>query len=409
MLPVACHAQAYETKSFDPFIHSVQIENYGYQPYYPIIELGSSDKVTLKFDDMCPDTRTLYYKVVHLNSDWTISQLSQSQYLDGFTGGFIQDYTTSINTYFQYNHYTLEFPNEDATPTVSGNYAIIVYTDNDDTKPLLTACFSVSESRIVVDASVSAQTDISYNNRYQQITFSLQYPDYNIDQPQTELTAVIQQNRRRDNEVRISQPAVYERGKVTYKFNKALIFDAGNDYRTFDISSQYILSRTVERIDYFKPYFHATLYPDMSRAKAQYDHVDDVSGRYIVNLQRSDDSDSEADYYYTHFTLETEMLLGYDIYILGELTGNTICDRGKMEYNHSRGCYEHTLLLKQGGYNYMYAVCPNGGTQGDLKPMEGAHWETDNEYIIYIYDHPFGSLYDKLIGYTIVYTNSFQK
>ena len=34
--------------------------------------------------------------------------------------------------------------------------------------------------------------------------------------------------------------------------NKNLIFEAGNDYRSFDISSEYILSEQVESIEYFK-------------------------------------------------------------------------------------------------------------------------------------------------------------
>ena len=50
----------------------------------------------------------------------------------------------------------------------------------------------------------------------------------------------------------------------------------------------------------------------------------DVNGRYIVNLQNSWDSDSEADYYFTHFKLPVEEpFFNAQVYIIGEITGNT--------------------------------------------------------------------------------------
>ena len=131
-----------------------------------------------------------------------------------------------------------------------------------------------------------------------------------------------------------------------------------------------------------------------------------MNGRYIINLQGSDYPDTDGDYFFTHFTLETEPYLDKEVHILGDITGNRISDDSKMRYNFERNCYEKTLLLKQGGYNYIYAAVPLGSNTADVGEIEGNFWETQNEYTIYVYYHPFGSLYDRLISYNVIYSNS---
>jgi hypothetical protein len=80
-----------------------------------------------------------------------------------------------------------------------------------------------------------------------------------------------------------------------------------------------------------------------------------------------------------------------------------------MKYNPQTKAYEKDLLLKQGGYNYLYAVVPHGSTSTALykknnntqvmNKVEGNAWETENEYAVYVYHRPFGSRYDKLIAF----------
>ncbi|OQA91953.1 MAG: hypothetical protein BWY27_00437 [Bacteroidetes bacterium ADurb.Bin234] len=400
----------YETKSLNKNIKTVQIENFSRKPYYPIIELGGKDKVTLSFDDLSPEINTYSYSIIHCNADWTKSKLNEFQYLNGFDGGFIRNYESSVNTYFPYTHYTLTFPNEDVTCTISGNYIISVYPDNDKDNPVLTARFMVVESLVQINCTVSPITDISYKKDYQQMELSIDYPDYAINQPSTELKVIVQQNRRTDNQAVLTQPSFYEQHKINYKLNKNLIFEAGNEYREFDISSTRVISRQIESIAYFKPYYHATLYPDIIKSNKEYEYWQDIAGRYIINVQNSDYSETEGDYFFTHFSLAMEIpYLSGEIYILGDITGNRFDDNSRMQYNYQTGSYEKTLLLKQGGYDYMYAFVPFGEKKGSTKEIEGNKWETDNEYIVYVYHHPFGSIYDRLIGYQIVYSNQYKR
>ena len=401
-------AQTYSTESFKKNIKSVQINNYFKAPHYPVISLEEDEFVTLKFDDLSNKEETYSYKIVHCNAQWENSNLSESEYLDGFYTGYISPKSTSTNTYFPYSHYELNFPNEDCRPIISGNYAILIYEDNNEL-PILSACFSVVEPKVALKAQSTPLTVLSYKDSYQQVDIEVDYADYNISQPANEIKILVRQNQRTDNQVYLTDANYYEHKKIKYSNNKNLIFEAGNDYRSFDISSEYILSEQVESIEYFKPYFHATLYPDVYRKPKEFYYHPDVNGRYIVNLQNSWESDSEADYYFTHFSLPAEEpFFNASVYIIGELTGNKLSSDGLMKYNPQTKAYEKDLLLKQGGYNYLYAVVPHGSSTTALyknnntkvmDTVEGNAWETENEYAVYVYHRPFGSRYDKLIAF----------
>lgn len=68
-----------------------------------------------------------------------------------------------------------------------------------------------------------------------------------------------------------------------------------------------------------------------------------------------------------------------------------------MEYNAAHNAYEQAVLLKQGGYNYLYAFVRKGDTAASLQPVEGSYWQTQNQYDIYVYHRAWGERYDRLI------------
>lgn len=409
-LGLACailtHAQ-YTTRAWSNNIKSVQIANYNRTPLYPVVNLADNESVVLTFDDLNTDAATYSYRVVHCNANWQKSTLQESEYMDGFFTNYIDQTETSFNTYFSYNHYELTLPNSNWQFKISGNYAIEVFQDNNQDSPVLTACFSVVDPQVTIAAQATARTNLSYQNTYQQVNIDVDYGQFSIKDPYNEVITVVEQNRRADNKVVLTQADYTQRNQLSYLNNPQLIFEAGNEYRVFDISSEKVLSERVESIDYFQPYFHATLYPDEIRSKRQYDYLQDVNGRYLVNVQFSDHSQTDGDYYFTHFSLPVEQpFWEQDVYIIGELTGNTLSADARMTYHPQKGRYEKTLLLKQGGYNYQYLVVPKGKTKGTLQPIEGNFWQTQNEYAIYVYYRPFGSKYDRLIGFSTTTANA---
>ena len=71
-----------------------------------------------------------------------------------------------------------------------------------------------------------------------------------------------------------------------------------------------------------------------------------------------------------------------------------------MKYNYSKKAYEASIFLKQGYYNYMYALNDTITKQVDISFIEGTHYQTRNTYQIYVYYKKTGEKYDRLIGFT---------
>ena len=93
-----------------------------------------------------------------------------------------------------------------------------------------------------------------------------------------------------------------------------------------------------------------------------------------------------------------------EVYVYGALTDWNLTEQSKMNYNFDTRRYELTMLLKQGYYNYEYVFVKNNDTYADNAFFEGSHYETENDYIIFVYHYDSTSKYEKLIGLTFLNT-----
>jgi hypothetical protein len=75
----------------------------------------------------------------------------------------------------------------------------------------------------------------------------------------------------------------------------------------------------------------------------------------------------------------------------------------KMNFNAETNLFEGLLFLKQGYYDYQYLIKEKGKTLQDISLTEGSHYETNNEYSIFVYYRDPGTLYDQLIGVEKIY------
>ena len=74
-------------------------------------------------------------------------------------------------------------------------------------------------------------------------------------------------------------------------------------------------------------------------------------------------------------------------------------ENNKMQYDSRTQTYRKSMFLKQGYYDYMYCVVPDGETVGDITLIEGDWWDTLNEYKVYVYYSNLMPEYDRLVGY----------
>ena len=390
----------------DPSFRSLQVTANEDIMSIPVITLGGNDRIVISFDELGDDRRYMRYELIHCDASWQPEGLVDSEFLDGFNEGMIDDYRYSEATTVHYVNYHITLPNEQVRFTVSGNYLVRVYPESDVDQTLLQARFSVVEPAATLFADVSTRTDIDINDKHQQVDIKIDVGDYPVEDLFNDLKVVVEQDGRSDNAVMVTQPLrLGGAGIAIYEHLRPLIFDAGNEYRRFETVS---LSRPVMGVDlisYQEPYYHAELAVDSPRAGTMYLYDQTQNGRYLIRESESpnEDSDIYADYLVTHFSLDMPEQTDYDIFIDGDLVNRRIDPTSLMTFNRATGCYEKVLLLKQGHYNYQYIAVPRGGSmRGRTSVVEGDYAPTTHQYTIKVYHRPRGTRFDRLIGVTTV-------
>lgn len=401
-LAVSVAGRAQENACFSSRIKTLQVKVNGEWGEAPVMLLNGSNWVEISFDDLQAGYQRYTYSLTHCDADWKQSDLLTSEYMTGFNDQIIEDYEPAIGTEMNYCHYTVTLPNEDTRLLVSGNYRMDIFEDGEDS-PIAQACFCIIEPRVGVEIDVTSNTDIDTYDTHQQVNFAVNYSGYQVSNPVSEFKYIVQQNRRWDNHVEDLRPTLMQVNKLIFNHNRSLIFNAGNEYRRFEILSEYVPTMRVDRMSFEDPYYHATLMLDEQRINYLYDQ--DQDGRYWIRNNDNVSNDTQSDYFYTHFALQMPQVAGGDVYLFGDLTNNRMEEEYKMEYNLIDHQYELVTPLKQGSYNYMYMFRHDGETLGLTQPCEGDFHQTENEYYVYVYHRPFGLRYDKLVGFQkLIYT-----
>ena len=360
--------------------------------------LEEQTSMEISFDEMSHDVHLYTYTVQMIDGG-----LTSGEYLQGFPTKDIIDYEHSLNTSREYTHYWFEFPNEDMRLTKSGDYRITIYEDGDIANKVAEVDFVVVEPMVKIEAKVRANTDIEFNGRFQQLDVDINTAALNVRDPK-EVRVVVTQNNRTDNAVTITQPTYIEPNRLRYINNKALIFEGGNEYHHFDAFSRFYAGTGIDRVYHEMGDYHALLFTN-EITRGQYIHQFDSDGRFVVNAERTSDSDTEAEYMWVYWTLPVDKpFLDGSLYLGGELFGNELGVRNRMQYDPETRTYWLTALVKQGGYDYQYWFSGKG-TQNKTttQRVDGSYWQTENEYAIYVYWRPFGARYDRLVGVQIIH------
>ena len=397
-----------EDTVYDKNIQTVLLHHISNQLNSPVIRLGSSDKLKLSFDDFSAETYLFKYTLVHCDANWETSNLEQMEYLDGFYEGDIIDYAFSFNAIPAYIHYDLVFPNDEVRMKLSGNYILKVYVDTpDDENVVFTRRLFVVEQLIRVEATIPYYPkNLLYTRKKQQIDLMLFTPDLFNAEPQKRINVSIQQNGRWDNLKSGLKPTSIMMNQLDYNYTDGIVFDGGNQFRHFDMKSFWYQSMYIQRIISDENGYNVILYPDQPKASKPFEVEKDINGKRLIKARKDQSTSIEGEYAWVDFWLRKSEIRNADVYILGALNDWKLDKKSKMQYDSKKHMYHGDLLLKQGYYNYAYVVVPHGETRGDITLIDGDHWQTDNDYSIYVYYLERVPEYDRLVGYYKM--NSFE-
>ena len=382
-------------------IRTVQFFREGWDFSQPILELGTDQRLILKFDELKDGMTNFYYTITHCDEEWYPSRLLQSEYMTGFMENPINDFAASINTNVKYTNYLLAIPNDNIKLLISGNYLISVFDERERTTPVLTRRFYITEPLTSIGGIVKPSVFDSYKGRDQEVDFDVYLSKINVQDPVTEIKVVLMQNFRSDNCITNLKPLFARDSHLNYNLSRENVFAGGNEFRTFDTKNIRINGLGVRQIEFIRPDYHITLRSDQMRREDNYKLENDLNGKFLIKNERASDSDLESDYVKVHFSLESkEPLLGGDIYVFGGLSDWQCLPGCRMNWNMETKKYEVAMFLKQGFYDYQYVYIEKGSKQINSTILEGSHVETENDFQILVYYRGFSSRYDRLIGFT---------
>lgn len=370
----------------------------------PVIELGGDSPLIISFDLLEPERRYLRYSLTHCDASWQPDMLQPIEFANGFNEAAIDDYAYSQGTLSPYVNYRISLPNPDITPTVSGNYMLTVFDEEQPESPLFSIPFMVAENSVRMAPSVSSRTDYDYNGSHQQLEVSADLSALDTPDPWNDLLLVITPDFMRDRSQTVTRPMRVNGTTATFAHDPGLTFEAGNEFRRFEtVSTSRYLPMGVEMVAFQDPFYHFKLYTDSPRASTDYRYDQTQFGRFTINADDANDPDTQGEYVKVHFALDLPEQPYADVIIAGELTGNTTAptETGVMTFNRISNLYEAVLTLKQGSYNYMYYLIPHNG-KATAAPIEGNDYRTANRYDIALYYRKPGSRFDRLIGFTTI-------
>ena len=401
------------------YIRSVKMHVTGLALTLPIAQLGTMESLYLSFDELDGQGTRYYYTVIHCDRNWEpTKELSQFDYLGGYREGEIRDSEFSTGTYQHYVHYYLSLPNDEVKWSISGNYLLVVYESGEEDNPILTRRFMITDEKLKIDGNVVRAAVVEKQNTCQEVDFKIDISALPTSNPRMELFCTILQNGRWDNALRDIMPRLVTGNLLNYDYTDQIVFEAGKEFRDLDISSMVYRSADVLDIKEFHGGYSTILFPVKPRSSQVYILNQDLNGMFVPYnrdyTRKSIPPDSLAstlnlvsrynyreqflntDYTEVLITLQTEKM-DQDVYVVGGITDWHLLPEYKLVYNDLARGYTGRMYLKQGYYNYEFAV-PDKNGNPDFTPLEGNWYAAENQYTLLCYYRPRGGQYDQIVG-----------
>lgn len=364
----------------------------------PVLQLNGHDVMHISFDELSHNYRRFTYHVEPCNPDWTPTEsLFDADWLEGINDQPIDEYDNSINTSVLYTHYTFDFPNGQTNVRTSGNYRLHI-VDDETQEDVAVVEFRVLEPITNVGLGVTANTDIGLNDRYQQLKMTVKLNGLRVTRLDEELQTFVMQNGREDNMKVNVKPNYITTQALQWEHNRQLIFDAGNEYRKFEVLDPRHISMGLADVMWDKENSTWHAIPTLCEQRRNYLYDQDANGAFLLRNSDNYDAERTSEYVYVHYFLKP--LREYDdahIIVNGRWTTEPK-DNYIMQYDESEKMYKLTVMQKLGYYNYQLLLMDYDGTTHTL-PEEGSFFETENSYQAFVYYKGTSERVWRLVGF----------
>ncbi len=409
-LLVACFANAihaadgesekvlrYENWIYEDSIQTVLLTTTDGGPI-PVIKEGSSEQLVFSFDELGTKNDYYQYTYIYCDADWKPTNFEFGIYCQGQMMENIDDFKYSASVYQRFVHYEKMLPTADMKPRWSGNYILKVFRNFNQEDVVITRRFMVLATGVRITASIKPATDVKYRFSKQELDVEVDYTEFNIPSPFTDVKLVLTQNNRWDNAIYGLKPQYASNNKLNYNFEDANLFNGGNEFHVFDMRMLRNPTQGIRKKYFDGHVYNCVIYPDENRGYKQYFQYADFNGRRAITTKEGSIPATDADYAFVHFTLPMVEKLDKEVYLFGEMTDWQLYPQYKLSWDDERHEYWLKAKQKMGIYNYGYVVLDPTTQKPDETTLEGNHMETENDYIVYVYARNQLYGYDALVG-----------
>jgi hypothetical protein len=358
---------------------------------------GLNDPFEIQFDDLYGNEANYYYEIVHCNYDWKHSDLSKNEYLQGFDGIRIQEYTNSLNTLQLFSHYRIGFPNKNTQLLVSGNYMIKIL--NEEREVVFSRKLMIYENLVTVPMQIKRARTLNDINYKQNLDFSIKSPNLLFQSPNQNVKILLLQNGKLNEAITNIKPMFTIGNDLIYKYDTETQFWGGNEFLFFENKIIRASNNFIARVDASNGVYNTHLYTNEARKNKTYTYNPDANGNFVPLNANSTNNAIEADYSWVFFTLSAPSFYEKkNIYVNGMFNNYALTDEFKMDYNKEKGVYEKAILIKQGFTNYQYVVADENKKIDYENAIDGNFSQTENNYFAIIYYRENNQRYDRISG-----------
>jgi hypothetical protein len=401
LLPLTIAAKS---KVLDPQIKSLQVVVNQDWLSPAVMRLRTDDVLHVSFDELSHEYHRYTYRVEHCEADWTPStSLFESDWLEGFNGNPIDDYDPSVNTTVAYTHYQFQIPNDRMRLRLSGNYRIHIYDNEGDEREVITADFCVTEQSMPLAFSLTTNTDIDTNVSHQQVSLALNFGVERVTDPANQLRVVVMQNGREDNMKVNPKPTILNSNGAEWKHSRELIFDAGNEYRKYEVLDVSHPTMGIDHIHWNGEAYE--VYPFIDEPRPHYLYDEDANGSFFIRNSDNWQIETTCEYVWVVYRMKCPELLAGKMMIDGWWATDANPETYEMTYDANAGMYTARILQKQGYYSYQYLwQKPDGSKQ--YAPSEGSFYQTENRYQVLVYYRGINDNYWRLTAFRLYSSGS---
>ena len=308
----------------------------------------------------------------------------------------ITQYRNSYGTLQPYTHYDLTLPNNETDFLITGNYLLTV-TDSEQ-RPIFTRRFVLYTRTALVQLSVHQSREVKYAETRQSVQMKITSKELQFQTPNTSVKIAILQNYRWDNAIKNVKPQFILGNELVYKYDRETSFEGGNEYLYFENRDLRTPTSGVYATRREGNNYLCQLFTQMPRAGLPYTYNPDIDGAFRITSDQGRNATIEGEYALAQFSLAApkDLQPNDQLYVYGAFSDNALTKEYELHYDEKQKIYIGGVYLKQGFYNYKFAIKRNG--KADYNAIGGNHYQTENTYTVLVYYRSVNDLYDRVIG-----------